>query len=97
MVWAFFVAAILAIPVTAWLERFDLFAILTGVVLLEVVILLFNHMRCPLTGVAARYTSDRRDNFDIHLPLWLARWNKHIFGTLFAAGVSFGLWRLLVR
>jgi hypothetical protein len=30
-------------------------------------------MRCPLTGIAARYTDDRRDNFDIYLPPWLAR------------------------
>jgi hypothetical protein len=48
-------------------------------------------MRCPLTGVAARYTDDRRDNFDIYLPLWLARYNKLIFGSLFAAGLLFTL------
>jgi hypothetical protein len=28
----------------------------------------------------------RADNFDIYLPLWLARRNKVIFGTLFAVG-----------
>jgi hypothetical protein len=50
-------------------------------------VLLFNRMRCPLTGVAARYTDDRRDNFDIYLPEWLARHNKTIFGTLYVAGV----------
>jgi hypothetical protein len=52
-------------------------------------------MRCPLTGVAARFTDDRRDNFDIYLPLWLARYNKPIFGWLFAAGLAFTLARWL--
>jgi hypothetical protein len=36
--------------------------------------------------MAARYTDDRADNFDIYLPLWLARYNKHVFGFLFVAG-----------
>jgi len=58
-------------------------------------VLLANRLRCPLTNIAARYTDDRRDNFDIYLPLWVARYNKHIFGTLFVAGVLFTivLWR----
>jgi hypothetical protein len=34
------------------------------------------------------------DNFDIYLPLWLARRNKMIFGTLFGIGelFVFGRW-----
>ena len=35
-----------------------------------------------------RYTDDRRVNFDIFLPVWLARYNKLIFGALFVAGVA---------
>ena len=50
---------------------------------------MLNRMRCPLTGVAARYTDDRRANFDIYLPEWLARSNKQIFGILYAAAVLF--------
>ena len=49
--------------------------------------ILLNDGHCPLTPVAARYTSDRRDNFDIYLPVWLARHNKVIFGTIFICGV----------
>jgi hypothetical protein len=60
-------------------------------VCLEVLILVFNSWRCPLTGVAARYTPDRRDNFDIYLPEWLARHNKGVFGTLFVLGLVFAL------
>jgi hypothetical protein len=39
-----------------------------------------------LADLAARYTMDRAENFDIYLPLWLARHNKTIFGTIFVAG-----------
>jgi hypothetical protein len=91
VVWLFFVAVILAIPVAAWQRRFSLFLTLTALVLVEVAVLLWNGFSCPLTGVAARYTADRRDNFDIYLPLWLARYNKLIFGSLFIAGVAFGI------
>jgi len=89
--WAFFAGCILALPVAARQRRFDIAWILIGLVTVEVLILLANGFRCPLTAVAARFTDDRRDNFDIYLPLWLARYNKHIFGTLFVAGVVYTL------
>ena len=42
--------------------------------------------------MAARHTGDRRDNFDIYLPEWLARHNKSIFGTLYVAGLVVLAW-----
>jgi hypothetical protein len=48
-----------------------------------------------MTGLAARYTSNRAPNFDIFLPLWLARHNQSVFGTLFFAGALFVLNRYL--
>ena len=95
IVWACFVAVILAIPVAAWQREFVLFLFLVALVLGEVAVLAANELRCPLTGVAARYTADRRDNFDIYLPLLVARYNKQVFGSLFVAGVLFGLVRAL--
>jgi hypothetical protein len=96
VVWAIFVACILGIPISAVWNRFDLVVWLTAAVSLEIVVLLLNSWSCPLTGVAARYTDDRRDNFDIYLPNWLARHNKVIFGCLFVAGVVFAWlrWRV---
>jgi hypothetical protein len=93
--WVFFASCVVGIPVAAWRGRLALAGILIGVVALEVVILLVNEWRCPLTRVAARYTDDRRDNFDIYLPLWLARYNKEIFGTLYVAGIGYTLVRWL--
>lgn len=69
--------------------------VLTLLVLFECGVLVANKWRCPLTDVASRYTDDRADNFDIYLPRWLARYNKQIFGALFAAGVLVLLWRWL--
>lgn len=87
MVWALFAGCILALPYFAWQGRLQIAWILIAIITVEIVVLLANRFRCPLTDVAARYTDDRRPNFDIYLPSWLARYNKQIFGTLFAAGV----------
>jgi hypothetical protein len=87
--WAVFAGSILAIPVLAWGERWFATALLIALVLGECLVLAVNRMRCPLTDLAARYTDDRRDNFDIYLPEWLARHNKRIFGWLFVAGLLF--------
>lgn len=95
LVWAFFAACIVAIPYVGWTGRFGWAALLTGVVLIEAGVLAANAWRCPLTTIAARYTDDRRDNFDIYLPLVIARHNKGIFGSLFAAGVLLSLVRWL--
>lgn len=92
IVWAVFAGSILAIPVFATLHRFGLAWALIAFVMLEVLVLFANRMRCPLTDVAGRYTEDRRDNFDIYLPLWLARHNKQVFGTLYGVGIACTLW-----
>jgi hypothetical protein len=91
--WAIFAGCILAIPLASWQGRHWLAAWLIAIVAGEVLVLVVNKMRCPLTAVAARYTDDRRDNFDIYLPEWLARYNKQIFGTLYLAGIVFAVAR----
>lgn len=95
LVWAFFAGCVLAIPALGLAGRYALSALFAGVVGVEVVILLANRGRCPLTDLAARHTSDRSDNFDIYLPRWLARHNKTIFGALYVAGslLAFARWR----
>jgi hypothetical protein len=93
LIWAFFAACIVAIPILALSDRLAAAAVLSGIVLVEVGIIVANAWRCPLTGVAARYTDDRRDNFDIFLPQWLARHNKLIFGLLYAGGLLLTLGR----
>ena len=50
---------------------------------------------CPLTGLARKYSDSQKDNFDIFLPNWIAKYNKTIFTGIFLAGVSLILFRIL--
>jgi hypothetical protein len=92
-IWFFFATCILALPVAGMRRQFGWAALLATLVTVECVVLAFNRFRCPLTDLAARYSVDRSVNFDIYLPVWLARHNQTIFGTLFAAGGLLVLWQ----
>jgi hypothetical protein len=94
IIWAFLAFSIVAIPVASWSGSFRVALVLIAVVLVEVLVIILNKGRCPLTNIAANYTDNRRDNFDIYLPEWLARHNKVIFGILYILGVvvTFTLW-----
>lgn len=95
-IWLFFAGCIVAIPIAGARRQFHLAAVLTGLVLIECAVLAVNRCSCPLTSLAGRYTEERTDNFDIYLPLWLARRNKTIFGTLFVVGELFVLGQWLI-
>jgi hypothetical protein len=91
LVWALFAGCIVAMPVASAFGNHCLAAWLGAAVCFEIAVLVVNRLACPLTAVAARYTDERRANFDIYLPEWLARYNKQVFGTLFAAGAVYSL------
>ena len=88
-IWFFFASCIVAIPFVGALHHYVWAAVLIGFVLVECGVLAANRGHCPLTGLAARHTEQRTANFDIYLPLWLAQYNKAIFGVLFVAGGLF--------
>jgi hypothetical protein len=92
--WAVFAVLILAIPVVTFAGRLHAASWFSLLVWAEVIILVANRRRCPLTLMAARYTEDRSDNFDIFLPARLAKYNQLIFGSLFAVGQVFLIARL---
>jgi hypothetical protein len=89
--WAFFAGCILAIPFFVYQDDLRTVLVLIALVMAEVLVILVNRWRCPLTDVAARYTENRADNFDIFLPLWLARYNKQIFGSIFVLDLLYAL------
>ena len=82
-------------PVCTASGRTPLAWALAGLVFLEVLVLRVNGMRCPLTDLAGRYTTARHANFDIYLPLWLARHNQRLFGTLYVIGLAHLVWAQL--
>jgi len=61
--------------------------IATALIVGEGIVLLFYKWSCPLTGVARKYSVSTKENFDIFLPNWLAKYNKAIFTTIFIAGL----------
>jgi hypothetical protein len=92
VVWALMAGCILSLPAMALMRRFDWALWLSVTVLFECAVLAMNHGRCPLTDLAARYTSRREHNFDIYLPEWIAEHNKTLFGSLFLFNEVFVLW-----
>jgi hypothetical protein len=95
-VWIFFAGCIVTIPFAAAASRYKAAVVLSGAVFIECLVLAANRGRCPLTDLAAVHTDERADNFDIYLPLWLARYNKIIFGSLFVASEIFLLVKWVV-
>lgn len=54
VVWFFFAACIVAVPIAGALGQFQWAAILSGLVWIECAVLAVNRCRCPLTDVAGR-------------------------------------------
>jgi hypothetical protein len=83
VIWALLATAIVAIPFLAVRGAFRWAAVFSVVIVVEGVVLLANGWKCPITDLAAKYTTDRSPSFDIYMPNWLARHNKTIFTSLF--------------
>ena len=77
-VWVAQGGGIVALPFVGWCGAFDWAALITVVLLCHAAMLGLNGRRCPLTDLAARYTTDRSANFDAYVPSWLARNNPAI-------------------
>ena len=66
-----------------------------GLILLEGIVLLIFKKMCPLTIMARKYSDSAKDNFDIYLPNWLAKYNKQIYTTFFIVIVCGIVFRIL--
>lgn len=65
-----------------------------GLIALEVITLLIFKLSCPLTVIARRYSDSQKDNFDIFLPNWLARYNKHIYTLIMIIIIAITIYQL---
>src|SRR5215210_1045449 len=68
-----------------------------GIIILEGIVLLSFKGICPLTVIARKYSASTKANFDIYLPIWLARYNKVIYTTIFVAIIFILIYRILAR
>jgi hypothetical protein len=95
VVWVGFAGGILALAPLAWTGHFTWVLVITAGVFAEAAVLALNGWACPLTPLAARYTTSREPNFDIYLPRWLAQHNKTLFSALFVLGelIALARWR----
>ena len=64
-------------------------------ILLEGIVLLIFKKMCPLTIMARKYSDSAKDNFDIYLPNWLAKYNKQIYTTFFIIIIAGIVYRVL--
>jgi hypothetical protein len=88
IIWAVMVAAILYIVYCGLTNTYNfLLWFSIGLIILEGLTLIIYKWHCPLTLIAKKYTNKRDDNFDIYLPIFLARHTKTIFSILFVLGL----------
>lgn len=88
LIWAFFVAIIFYILYSGFTDTITIYTwIGIGFIIGEGLVLLWFKMSCPLTLVARNYSNSQKDNFDIFLPNWLAKYNKLIFTSIFMIGL----------
>jgi hypothetical protein len=84
IVWIFFNLVLIYMAYEVIFNKIDNFIwIGIGLIVLEFIVLLFFKMMCPLTIVARKYSNSNKENFDIYLPNWLAKYNKKIYTTFF--------------
>jgi len=85
LVWLFFNVVIFYLFYAVVTGKIDKWVwICLSLIALETVILVLSKMICPLTVMARKYSDSTKDNFDIYLPVWLARYNKLIYTVIVA-------------
>lgn len=95
IIWLFFVIIIFYILYSGIANEITSFTwIGIALVIGEGIVLLIFKMFCPLTVLARKYSNSQKENFDIYLPNWLAKFNKVIFTTIFMIGLSIVLIRV---
>ena len=97
-IWLFMVSVIVYVLYCGLADDVNVYTwIAAGLVIAEGLVLLVFGGRCPLTILARAYSDSNRDNFDIFLPNWLARYNKTVFTTVYVVGLIVVGYRLLHR
>ena len=83
LVWVFFNVVIFYLFYAVAAGKIDKWVwVCLGLIAFEMLILLMFKMMCPLTVIARKYSDSKKDNFDIYLPNWLARYNKLIYSII---------------
>lgn len=96
LIWIFFNIVIGYMLYAVITNRLDnLLWVCYALVAAEGLVLLFCGWQCPLTILARRYSHSTKDNFDIFLPGWLAKYTKTIYTSLTVVILLLTLYRVL--
>src|SRR5664279_3014510 len=86
LTWLFFNIVLCYLAYAVILNRISYFVWLgIACIVIEWIVLLIFRWQCPLTILARKYSASTKENFDIYLPNWLAKYNKLIYTTIFVA------------
>ena len=98
IIWIFFNVVLFYMAYAVIVNKIDMLVwIGVALILLEGIVLLIFKKMCPLTIIARKYSDLTKDNFDIYLPNWLAKYNKLIYTTFFIIIVCGIVYRILNR
>jgi hypothetical protein len=98
LIWLFFNLVIFYLFYAVVINKIDKWVwICLTLVLFEVVVLMIFKASCPVTLIARKYSASTKDNFDIYLPNWLARYNKTIYGIIMGVILIILLYRLIAN
>ena len=87
-IWAIMASAVLYVVYCGLTDKRNLLLwVSIGLIIFEGIALLLNKWDCPITSIAKKYTHDRKDNFDICLPNFIAKYSKRVFILLFIIGM----------
>ena len=96
LIWIFMVAVIFYVLYSGISGRINTLTwISIVIIILEGAVLAVFKMSCPLTVIARKYSDSEKNNFDIFLPNWLAKYNKQIFTAIYIMGVITVIYRIL--
>lgn len=96
LIWLFFNVVIFYMLYAAITNKLDKWLwIGYGLFILEGIVLLLFKFFCPLTIMARKYSDSTRNNFDIYLPNWLAKYNKPIYTSLLVVIIIITVYQLL--
>jgi len=96
LIWIFFNFVIFYLLYAVIVNRIDIWLwVGFGLIALEGLTLLIFKFYCPLTIIARNYSDSTKDNFDIYLPNWLAKYTKVIYTSIMGIVVILTIARLL--
>ena len=96
LIWLFFNLVIFYMLYAVIADKLDKWLwIGYGLIIMQGITLVAFKFFCPLTILARKYSNSTKDNFDIYLPNWLAKYTKLIYSGIVAIILLITIYRLL--